>query len=88
VEEIGEFVSSIEVTLNPGDVVVFYTDGITEAMDVDKQLYGLERLIEVIVQNREYSAEEIKERAIQDVMEYIGKQKIFDDITLVVLKQR
>jgi serine phosphatase RsbU (regulator of sigma subunit) len=57
-------------------------------MDVDKQLYGLERLIEVIVQNREYSAEEIKERVIQDVMEYIGKQKIFDDITLVVLKQR
>lgn len=88
VEEIGDFVSSIEVILNPGDVVVFYTDGITEAMDVDKQLYGLERLIEVIVQNREYSAEEIKERAIQDVMEYIGKQKIFDDITLVVLKQR
>ncbi|MCT7981158.1 two-component regulator propeller domain-containing protein [Laspinema olomoucense] len=88
VEEIGEFVSSIEVTLNPGDVVVFYTDGITEAMDIDNQLYGLERLIEVIVQNREYSAEEIKERAISHLMEYIGKQKIFDDITLVVLKQR
>jgi len=88
VEEIGEFVTQAEVLLNPGDVVVLYTDGIPEAFDINKKQYGLERLWEVVVENRQCSAQEIREAVIDDVRRYIGVQRVFDDITLVVMKQK
>jgi len=88
VEEISEFVTTARIELNPGDVVVLYTDGITEALNLDKQEYGLERLIEVAQQNCHKSASEIQQAAISDVKDYIGQQKVYDDITLLVLKQK
>jgi predicted ATPase/serine phosphatase RsbU (regulator of sigma subunit)/tRNA A-37 threonylcarbamoyl transferase component Bud32 len=88
VEEIGDFVAQAEVQLNPGDVVVLYTDGIPEAFDINKAQYGLERLWQVVVENRQRSAAEIREAVIADVREYIGVQRVFDDITLVVIKQK
>ena len=88
VEEIGDFVTQIEVQLNPGDVVVLYTDGIPEAFDIKKKQYGLERLWQLVVENRQRSAEEIREAVIDDVRRYIGVQRVFDDITLVVMKQK
>ncbi|MEG4988252.1 AAA family ATPase [Microcoleus sp. BR0-C5] len=88
VEEIGEFIAQAEVQLNPGDVVVLYTDGIPEALDINKAQYGLERLWQVVVENRQRCAQEIREAVIDDVWQYIGTQKVFDDITLVVMKQK
>ncbi|OCQ96670.1 hypothetical protein BCD67_16260 [Oscillatoriales cyanobacterium USR001] len=86
--EIGDFIAQQEIPLNPGDVVVLYTDGITEAENINKVLYGLERLCELVVENRQASAEEIKRVVIDDVRQHIGSQKVFDDITLVVIKQK
>jgi serine phosphatase RsbU (regulator of sigma subunit) len=86
--EIAEFFVETSVQLYSGDVVVLYTDGITEAENMDKLLYGLERLIEVIEINGQRSAAEIRESVIKDVRSHIGKQKVFDDITLPVLKQK
>lgn len=74
--------------LHPGDGIVLYTDGITEAKNIGKQQYGLERLCEVISQNWSQSANEIKQAVIEDVRQHIDTQKVFDDITLLVLKQR
>ncbi|AFY82192.1 AAA family ATPase [Oscillatoria acuminata] len=88
VEEMAEFVTTARVELNPGDVVVLYTDGITEAWNLDKQEYGLERLIEVVQQNCHKSADDIQQAVIADVKGYIGQQKVYDDITLLVLKQK
>jgi serine phosphatase RsbU (regulator of sigma subunit) len=67
---------------------VLYTHGITEAENMDKLLYGLERLIEVIEINWQRSAGEIRDAVIKDVRSHIGEQKVFDDITLLVLKQK
>jgi serine phosphatase RsbU (regulator of sigma subunit) len=50
--------------------------------------YGLERLCEVVSRNWQQSAQEIKQAVIDDVRRHIGQQKVFDDITLVVLKQK
>lgn len=86
--EIAEFVAETSVQLYSGDVVVLYTDGITEAENMDKLLYGLERLIEVIEINGQHSAAEIRDAVIKDVRSHIDKQKVFDDITLLVLKQK
>ncbi|HIE02558.1 MAG TPA: response regulator, partial [Thiotrichaceae bacterium] len=87
-EDIADFVNQVTVPLNAGDVVVLYTDGITESENIDKQMYGLERLCEVIRQNWQQTAQEIQQAVIEDVRQFIGEQKVFDDITLLVLKQQ
>lgn len=86
--DIAEFVAETIVQLHSGDVVVLYTDGITEAKNMEKLLYGLERLIEVIEINWQRSPAEIRDAVIKDVRSHIGEQKVFDDITLLVLKQK
>jgi sigma-B regulation protein RsbU (phosphoserine phosphatase) len=65
-----------------------YTDGITEAENLAGVQYGIERLCEVVRVNWQYSAQEIKQAVIADLRSHIGEQKVYDDITLVVLKQK
>ena len=87
-ENISDFVSSAQLQLHLGDIVVLYTDGITEAENINKNQYSLERLIEVVKKNGKRSAREIRQTVIDDVRQHIGMQKVYDDITLVVLKLR
>ena len=54
VAEIGEFIAQEEVQLNFGDVVVLYTDEIPEAFNINKAQYGLKRLWQVVVENRNF----------------------------------
>ncbi|HEY9609720.1 protein kinase domain-containing protein [Allocoleopsis sp.] len=87
-EEIADFIASEQVQLNPGDIVVLYTDGITEAFDMERKQYRIERLCEVVRRNCDRTAQGIRQAVIEDVRRHIGEQKVFDDITLVVLKQK
>jgi sigma-B regulation protein RsbU (phosphoserine phosphatase) len=86
-ETITDFVFSTQISLNSGDVVVLYTDGVTEAENDLGEQYGLEKLCQVVKQNWQKSAKEIKQFVIEDLRLYIGSQKVYDDITLVVLKK-
>jgi len=87
-DDIADFIDQTTVQLQTGDGVVLYTDGITEAENEDGEQYGLERLCEVVSWNWAQSAEAIKEAVIADVREHIGEQEVYDDITLVVMKQK
>lgn len=86
--DISKFIAQKEILLSPGDVVVLYTDGITEAENKLKVQYGLERLCQVVKINWQSSAEEIKQAVIDDLRSHIGSAKIYDDVTLLVLKQK
>jgi len=74
--------------LQPGDGIVLYTDGITEAQNIEEKQYDLSRLCDVISSNWSGNAKQIQQAVINDVKNYIGTQKIQDDITLLVLKQK
>ncbi|MEM1394032.1 MAG: SpoIIE family protein phosphatase [Cyanobacteria bacterium P01_H01_bin.150] len=87
-DEIADFVSELKINLDGGDVAVLFTDGITEAEDIHGNLYGIEKLCEVIKQNRHLNSAEIKDAVIEDVRSHIGLQEVLDDITLLVLKQK
>ena len=87
-EDIRAFIDHTIITLNAGDGIVLYTDGITEARDVEKNQYGIERLCEIISDNWHLDSEQIKNTVIDDVKRFIGLQKIEDDLTLLLLKQR
>jgi serine phosphatase RsbU (regulator of sigma subunit) len=86
-DDIAEFISHISLELQLGDGIVLYTDGIPEAKDINKKQYGVEQMCEVISQNWHLSAQEIKQAVIDDLRRHIGTQKVFDDITLLVVKR-
>jgi urea ABC transporter urea binding protein len=86
--DIDAFVSQRKVQLNPGDGVVLYTDGITEAENDQGELYGVQRLCGVASQHWHESAATIQGAVIADVRSHIGTHRVYDDITLVVVKQR
>jgi sigma-B regulation protein RsbU (phosphoserine phosphatase) len=75
-----------EIPLAPGDVMVLYTDGITEAVNDRVEMFDLPRLIEVIRNNSSSSSKEIADEIIRSVFSFSGTQPQFDDITLMVVK--
>ncbi|MEG4169957.1 MULTISPECIES: SpoIIE family protein phosphatase [unclassified Microcoleus] len=86
-DDIAEFISHISMELQLGDGIVLYTDGIPEAKDIKKKQYGVEAMCEVLSKNWHLSAGEIKQAVIDDVRRHISTQKVFDDITLLVVKR-
>ncbi|PZV16586.1 MAG: diguanylate cyclase [Leptolyngbya sp.] len=86
--DISPFIAEVKVHLHSGDIAVLYTDGISEAMNTQNSQYGLEKMYEVLKQHRDRSVQEIRQAVIADLMQHIGKQKVFDDITLLVMKQK
>ncbi len=87
-DEIADFISHTIVCLAPGDGVVLYTDGITEAENAGGEQYGQERLCEVVRQHWGQSADTVKEAIIVDLQRYIDGHEVYDDITLVVARQQ
>jgi sigma-B regulation protein RsbU (phosphoserine phosphatase) len=75
------------IQLDPGDVVRFYTDGVTEAMNARRQLFDEERLSEVLRRSHQLDPEEISARIIDAVTNFSAGTPQADDITLVVLKR-
>jgi serine phosphatase RsbU (regulator of sigma subunit) len=74
------------IKFQPGDVCIFYTDGITEARNADKEEYGYDRLVEAAKECKNCSAGEIKEQILRSVRTFIGSRTYNDDVTLIVIK--
>jgi sigma-B regulation protein RsbU (phosphoserine phosphatase) len=79
--------------LHPGDVLVLYTDGITEARTPDEEalgekLFGEDRLVQIVKKNASLSAREIQSAILQAVSNHTKNTPQGDDITLVVIKRR
>jgi sigma-B regulation protein RsbU (phosphoserine phosphatase) len=75
------------ITLQPNDVLVIYTDGVTEANDADANEFGEERLKEVVRTNFTASPADLL-TAIQDAVQKFSSGEQFDDLTLVVARAR
>jgi len=74
------------VSFKPGDFFVFYTDGITEAMNPKREMYESRRLEKVITANRSLTAGEILKSIEKDVRKFEPAAKQHDDMTLIVVK--
>lgn len=85
--DISSFIMQAQITLKLGDIVVLYTDGITEAENTNRQFYGLDRLCFVIKQHSLETSQLISEAIIRDLKDFIGLNHVYDDITLLVIKQ-
>lgn len=76
-----------QIDLAPGDVLVCYTDGLTEAIDADQQPFGEDRLRAAIATNPQGSAPEILQAIVQAVDTFTGDLPQWDDLTLLVFKR-
>ena len=76
---------SCSLELAPGDALFLYTDGVTEATDAEKQLYGEERLSAVLNSHRDYAPKELLSAVKDDVEAFVGQAPQFDDITVLSL---
>ncbi len=70
-----------------GDVLVVYSDGITEAMDRKEEEFGEERLINLIKENRHLSASELIDKIINIVNKHAEGEDQMDDMTIVIIKR-
>ncbi len=75
-----------DVRLEPGDILLLYTDGITEAADQQGVLWGEDRLAEIIRRNAGLSAEQLVQTIMKSLQEHAGGSPLADDVTLVVSK--
>ena len=75
------------ITLTPGDLLVIYTDGITEAVNQHQELFGEERLVATIRSCRDKSAREIIDHIIAAAKSHAGSVPQADDMTLIAIKR-
>ncbi|NJN17856.1 MAG: SpoIIE family protein phosphatase [Oscillochloris sp.] len=73
--------------LGPGDVLLFYTDGVTEMMNARRELFGDERLVEVLRANHHRSPQEIINAVLSALNIFAGGENQSDDVTMVVVKR-
>ncbi len=85
-EDISTFIGEATVPLCSGDVMVAYTDGITEAVNHAGVAFGLERLCEVVRISHRQSAGAIREAVLGSLRSYTEGLSLLDDVTLLVIK--
>jgi serine phosphatase RsbU (regulator of sigma subunit) len=74
------------ISLQHCDTIVLYTDGVVEAMNGQREMYGFERLLVAIERGRDCAAASLLESLIDDVSHFVGHAEQHDDLTVVVLK--
>ena len=75
-----------ELQLAANDVIYLYTDGVTEATNINDELYGEDRLLNLLNAHKEASMEELCKLVKDDVFAFAGEAPQFDDITMLALK--
>lgn len=81
-----ELLEEHEMGVQPGDVVVLFTDGVTEAMNEQDDLFGEDRLARLLEDAAPASSETLLERILQDVDAFVGAAAQHDDLTMVLLR--
>jgi sigma-B regulation protein RsbU (phosphoserine phosphatase) len=74
------------VPLRHGDLIVMYTDGVTEAFNEREACFGEDRLVASITRNRSRPVQEIMAALLEDIRQFCGNAPQSDDITLIVIR--
>lgn len=79
--------ASSNFSMKTGDILVIFTDGITESTDSKNEQFGTARLKEIIKKNCECPASEISEAIMNELVRYVGDKAFDDDVSLIVAKR-
>lgn len=78
--------SQVDVDLEPGDLILYYTDGLTEAQDRYGEFFGEERLAQLVVENAHLDADNLMTTILKTFKKFIEGVPPFDDVTIVIVK--
>jgi serine phosphatase RsbU (regulator of sigma subunit) len=81
-----ELLEEERVDLSPGDVIVLYTDGITEAMNTESDLFGDLRLSRIVEEHGHLESGELRERIMREIEAFVGSADQHDDMTMILIK--
>jgi serine phosphatase RsbU (regulator of sigma subunit) len=76
------------ITLQPGDLLVLYTDGVTEAINSDHDEFGSERMVEILLRAAGEPAGDVIDRLNRAHAEFVGDQPPFDDAALIAIRRQ
>ena len=74
---------SYEMHLDPGDCLYVYTDGIPDAINIDEEQYGIERMLNALNNYKDASMEGLLQAVKADQDDFVGAADQFDDITMI-----
>lgn len=78
---------NVDITICEGDILVLYTDGVTEAMNKNGEEFGSARLSKIVYENRKLNSKQIQEAIMRELTKYTTGVERTDDITFVVLRR-
>jgi sigma-B regulation protein RsbU (phosphoserine phosphatase) len=81
-----ELLEEKRIPLEAGDVIVFYTDGITEAMNTASDLFGDARLSRIVEEHGHLESGELRERILREIEAFVGSADQHDDMTMILIK--
>jgi sigma-B regulation protein RsbU (phosphoserine phosphatase) len=81
-----ELLEEEEIALENGDVIVLYTDGITEAMNAAEDLFGETRLSRIVEEHGHLASGELRERILREIEAFVGGADQHDDMTMILIK--
>jgi sigma-B regulation protein RsbU (phosphoserine phosphatase) len=85
-QKFADLLEEDSLSLNKGDVLVFYTDGITEAMNADSDLFGDSRLGRLVTEHGHLDAADLRERILREIEAFVGTADQHDDMTMILIK--
>src|SRR3954469_5375329 len=85
-QKFAELLEEDSIPLQKGDVLVFYTDGITEAMNASSDLFGEVRLGRLIAEHGHLDAADLRERILREIEAFVGAADQHDDMTMILIK--
>jgi phosphoserine phosphatase RsbU/P len=85
-QKFADLLEEDSLPLNKGDVLVFYTDGITEAMNASSDLFGDARLGGLITEHGHLDAADLRERILREIESFVGAADQHDDMTMILIK--
>jgi sigma-B regulation protein RsbU (phosphoserine phosphatase) len=86
VTKFNDLLEEVQIPLHTGDVLVFYTDGITEAMNTDSDLFGDARLSRIVEEHGHLDSGELRERILREIEAFVGTADQHDDMTMILIK--
>ncbi len=85
-EKFAELLEEERIELGQDDVIVLYTDGISEAMNLEQELFGETRLSRIIEEHGHLESGELRERILREIEAFVGTADQHDDMTMILLK--
>jgi sigma-B regulation protein RsbU (phosphoserine phosphatase) len=85
-EKFAALLEEERIDLAANDVIVLYTDGISEAMNVEQDLFGEARLSRIVEEHGHLESGELRERILREIEAFVGAADQHDDMTMILLK--